>query len=69
MAIRIGDYCVGNQNAVVEVVFTFLKHNGLCGRLADSNYFYREDSTLCTNFRIHKMPFACTLCIRSFLKA
>ena len=28
------------KNAVGVVVLIFLKHNGLCGRLADSNYFY-----------------------------
>ena len=32
------------KSAVVVVVLTFLKHNGLCGKLADSNYFYKEES-------------------------
>ena len=31
------------KNSVVVVVI-FLKHNGLCGRLVDSNYFYTEES-------------------------
>ena len=34
------------KNAVVVVVFISLKHNGLCRRLADSNYFYTEKSIL-----------------------
>ena len=46
------------KNAVVLVVFVFLKHNGLCEILADSNYFYREESILSTNFCT---PLACTL--------
>ena len=45
------------QNTVVGVVFIFLKHNGLCGILADSNYFYTEESTQCTKFYVH----ACNL--------
>ena len=40
------------KNAVVLVVFVFLKHNGLCEILADSNYFYRVESIPCTNFRV-----------------
>ena len=32
------------KSAVVVVVIIFLKHNGLCGKLADSNYFYTEES-------------------------
>ena len=31
------------KNAVV-VVLIFLKQNGLCGALANSNYFYTEES-------------------------
>ena len=34
---------LGMKNAVVVVVFIFLKHNGLCERLADLNYFYTEE--------------------------
>ena len=48
------------KNAVVEVVFIFVKHNGLCGRLADSNYFYSEESIPCTNFHLYITLFACT---------
>ena len=33
----------------------------MCGRLADSNYFYTDESILCTNFCEHVMLFACTL--------
>ena len=51
--------------AVVVVVFIFLKHNGLFGRLADSNYFYTEESILCTNFCVHVTPFVCMLRARS----
>ena len=32
------------KKAVVVVVLIFLKYNGLCGRLTDSNYFYTEES-------------------------
>ena len=35
------------KNAVV-VIALFLKHDSLCGRMADSNYFYIEESILCT---------------------
>ena len=49
-----------NKNAVV-VVPIFLKHHGLGGRLADSNYFYTEESITCTNFCAHVTLFACTL--------
>ena len=45
MALRIQDYCVGNY-AVVVAVFIFSKHNGLCGRLADSNFFYTRTNTV-----------------------
>ena len=49
------------KNTDVVVDFIFLEHNGLCGRLADSNYFYTEESILCMNFRVRVTPFACTL--------
>ena len=50
------------KNAVVVVVLIFVKHNnGLSGKLADSNYFYTEESILCTNFRERVTQFACTL--------
>ena len=47
-----------------EVGFFFisLKHNGLCGRLADSNYFYTEESMPCTNFRVCVIPLVCIFC-------
>ena len=50
------------ENAVVVVVFIFLKHIGLCGRLADSNYFYTEASIACTNFCVCIVLFTCMLC-------
>ena len=40
------------KSAVVVLVFIFLKYNGFLGRLADSNYFYTEESIPCTNFCI-----------------
>ena len=43
---------------VVVVVLIFFKHNGLCERLADSDYFYTEKSITCTNFRVCVTPFA-----------
>ena len=48
------------KNAVVVAVFIFIKHNGLCERSADSNYFYRVESILCTNFCVCIMSLACT---------
>ena len=50
------------KNTVLVVVFIFLKHNSLCGRLVDSDYFYTEESIQCTNFCVHITLFACTLC-------
>ena len=32
------------KNTVVVLIFIFLKDNGLCGRLADSNYCYRKQT-------------------------
>ena len=46
------------KNALVLLV-VFLKHGGLCGRLADSNYI--EELIPCTNFRVSVTPFACKL--------
>ena len=46
---------------VVVVVLIFLKQNGLCGRLADSNYFYTKELITCTNFCVCQMLFVCTL--------
>ena len=46
------------KNVLVVVVFIFLKHNGLCERLADSNYFYTEESITCMNFRVRLTSFA-----------
>ena len=53
------------KNAVVVVVRIFIKYNGLCGILADSNYFYTEEPIPGTSFRLRKMPFACMLHARS----
>ena len=53
------------ENSVIVVVLIFLKHRGLCGRLADSNFFYTEDSISCTDFRVRVTPFACTLFART----
>ena len=44
------------KNAVVVVVRIFMKYNGLCGVLADSNYFYIEEPIPCTNFHVREMP-------------
>ena len=49
------------KNAVIMAVFIFLKLNGLCGRLADSKYFYTEKSIPCTNFCVLVMLFVCML--------
>ena len=49
MAVRIQDYCAEIKNVVVVVVLIFLKYDGLSGKLADSNYFYTEESIRCTN--------------------
>ena len=46
-------YGCKDSGLVVVVVFIFLKHNGLCGRLEDSNYFYTEESILFTKGRTH----------------
>ena len=37
MVVRIRDNCVGIKNALVVVVFIFLKHNGLCGQALSSS--------------------------------
>ena len=58
MARRIRAHCVEIKNAAVVVVLIFLKHNGLCGRLAYSSYFYTEESMTCTNFCASATPFA-----------
>ena len=42
----LGLHCWKLNKVVVAVIF--LKHNGLCVRLADSNYFYTEESIPCT---------------------
>ena len=41
-------------------IVIFFKHAGLCERLADSNYFYKEESVPCTNFCVRVSPLACT---------
>ena len=56
-----GTTVLETKNTDVVVVFIFLKHSGLCGRLADSNYFYAEESIPCTNFRVRVTPFASNL--------
>ena len=56
------------KNAVVVVVFVFLKHDSLFGRkLAEnwqigrnSHYFYKEELIPNTNFCILVTPFVCT---------
>ena len=53
------------KTAVVVVNLIFLKHNGLCGRLTDSNYSYADESIPCTNFRVCVTLFVCTLRARS----
>ena len=53
------------KTAAVVVAFIFLTCTGLCGRLADSNYFYTEESIPCRNLRVRVMPFACSLHARS----
>ena len=52
----------------VVVVFIFLERNGLCGRMADSNYFYTEEPIplhkfLCTRNAVcvHVRNRACNL--------
>ena len=47
------------KNAVV-VIALFLKHDSLCGRMADSNYFYIEESIPCTWFV--KSVYKCFYC-------
>ena len=42
------------ETAVVVNFLNFLKHNDLCGKLADSNV-YTEQSIQCTNFRARVM--------------
>ena len=49
------------------IVLIFLKHNSLCGRLVDSNYFYTEQSIPWTNFCVHIKPSVCMLFARSLL--
>ena len=50
------------KNPVVVVVVIFLKHHGLFGRSADSNYFYTQESVPCTNFHVCLMPFMYVSC-------
>ena len=38
------------KNTVVVAAHIFIKHNVLCGGLADSNYFYTEEPIPYTNF-------------------
>ena len=47
------------------VSLIFLKHNGLCARLADSNYFSTEKSIAHTNLCVCIMLFTCNCaCLR-----
>ena len=55
-----GLLCWKFKNPVVVVLVIFLKHNGLCGRLVDSNYFHVDEPIPCTNFHVGIVPFACT---------
>ena len=64
MAVRIQDYCVGNQKRCGSGVFIFLKYNGLCGQVISSSQLCSQ-SLPCTNFRARATPFACTLCARN----
>ena len=53
MTVGIWDYSVRSQKCCGRVVLIFLNHNnGLCERLADSSYFYTEESMLYTNFGV-----------------
>ena len=62
MAVIIQTTVLEIKNAVVVVFIVFLKHNGLCGRLSDWNYFYTEEWILCMIFHIPVTLFVCTLC-------
>ena len=53
------------KNAEVVVAHIFIKYNGLCGGLVDSNYFHTKEPILRTNFYVRETPFACTLRARS----
>ena len=46
------------KKAVVEVVFIFLKHKGLCRQVINSSQLCSQ-SIPCTNFHAHVTPFAC----------
>ena len=48
------------KNTVV-VISISLKHNDLCGKLVNSNYFYTKESIPCKNFSVRVTPFACTV--------
>ena len=62
MAVTIRTTVLEIKNAVIVVMFysSYLNHNGLCGRLANSNYFYSEESIPYTDFRVRVTLFACT---------
>ena len=53
------------ESVVVVGVHIFIKYNGLCGGLPDSNYFYTEEPIACMNFLVRETHFACTLRARS----
>ena len=61
MTVKIRDYCVGNEKCCDSGCFYFLKHNGLCERLADLNYFYTEELIPCTNFGVCITSLVCML--------
>ena len=47
---------------LVVVVLIFFKNNGLCGRLADSNYFYTEEfCTVHESLTMHKFSCTCSV--------
>ena len=52
------------KNAMVVVVFIFLKHSGLCGQAISSSQLFSQ-SIPRMNFRASVTPFACTLRARS----
>ena len=53
MTVGILDYSVRSQKCCGRVVLIFLNHNnGQCERLADSSYFYTEESMLYKSFGV-----------------
>ena len=52
VVLRIRDYCVGIKNAVVVVVFIFIKHNSMFGQT-------RSSFQLCTINTVHTFSCRC----------